>query len=127
MPKKAGDRVKTDRRDAMPLARLARSGDLPAVDVPKVEDAAMRDLTRAREDTLSDLKDAKCRLKAFWLRHDIRYTDRATWTPAPLRWLFEVVCPTPAQHIVLQAYVRAVTAHTECLQRLAWSNHTLVP
>ena len=98
MPTKAGDRVKTDRRDAVHLARLARSGDLTAVSVPKVEDAAMRDLTRAREDARSDLKDAKFRLKAFVLRHDIRYTGRATWNPAHLRWLSEVVCPTPAQH-----------------------------
>jgi transposase len=78
----------------------------------------MRDLTRAREDTLSDLKDAKFRLKAFLLRHDIRYTGRATWNPAHLRWLAEVVCPTPAQQIVFQEYVRAVTEHTERLQRL---------
>ena len=97
IPKKAGDRVKTDRRDAVQLARLARSGDLTAVYVPKVEDEAIRDLTRAREDTLSDLKDAKFRLKAFLLRHDIRYTGRANWNPPHLRWLSEVVCQTPAQ------------------------------
>jgi transposase len=65
IPKKPGDRVKTDRRDAMQLARLARSGDLTVVYVPQVEDEAIRDLTRAREDTLSNLQDAKCRLKAF--------------------------------------------------------------
>jgi transposase len=100
IPQKAGDRVKTDRRDAVPRARLGRSGDLPAVYVPTVEDAAIRDLTRAREDALSDLKDAKGRLKAFWLRHDIRYTGRATGNPAHLRWLSEVVCPPPAPHIV---------------------------
>jgi transposase len=118
IPKKAGDRVKTDRRDAVQLARLARSGDLTLVYVPKVEDEAIRDLTRAREDALSDLKDAKLRLKAFLLRHDIRYTGQATWNAAHLRWLSEVVCPTPAQQIVFQAYVRAVTEHTERLQRL---------
>jgi transposase len=83
MPKKAGDRVKTDRRDAVQLARLARSGDLTAVYVPTVDDEAMRDLTRAREDALSDCKDAKFRLKAFVLRHDIRYTGRASWNPGP--------------------------------------------
>jgi transposase len=118
IPKKAGDRVKTDRRDAVPLARLARAGDLTPVDVPTVEDEAIRDLTRAREETLSDLQDAKCRLNAFLLRHDLRDTGRATWNPAHLRWLAEVVCPTPAQHIVFQAYVRAVTEHTARLQRL---------
>jgi transposase len=65
IPKKAGDRVKTNRRDAIQLARLARSGDRTVVYVPKVEDEAIRDLTRAREDTRSALKDAKLRRKAF--------------------------------------------------------------
>jgi transposase len=123
IPKKPGDRVKTDRRDAIQLARLARSGDLTMVYVPKVEDEAIRDLTRAREDALSDLKDAKLRLKAFLLRHDIRYVGRANWGPAHLRWLSEVVCPTPAQQIVFQEYVRAVQEHTERLQRLEQALH----
>jgi transposase len=118
IPKKAGDRVKTDRRDAVQLARLMRSGDLTPVYVPAVEDEAIRDLSRAREDAIGDLKAAKFRLKAFLLRHDIRYTGRATWGPAHLRWLAEVVCATPAQQIVFQEYVRAVHEHTERLQRL---------
>jgi transposase len=118
IPKKAGDRVKTDRRDAVQLARLMRSGDLTPVYVPTVDDEAIRDLTRAREDTIHDLKAAKLRLKAFLLRHDIRYTGRATWSPAHLRWLSEVVCATPAQQIVFQEYVRAVHEHTERLHRL---------
>jgi transposase len=118
IPQKTGDRVKTDRRDAVQLARLMRSGDLTPVYVPTVEDEAMRDLTRAREDALRDLKSAKFRLKAFLLRQDIRYTGRATWGPAHLRWLSEVVCATPAQQIVFQEYVRAVNEHTERLQRL---------
>jgi transposase len=118
IPKKAGDRVKTNRRDAIQLARLMRSGDLTPVYVPQVEDEAIRDLRRAREDTIRDLKAAKFRLKAFLLRHDIRYTGQATWGPAHLRWLSEVVCATPAQQIVFQEYVRAVNDHTERLQRL---------
>jgi transposase len=126
IPKKAGDRVKTDRRDAVQLARLARSGDLTPVYVPTVENEAIRDLTRAREDTLSDLKAAKFRLKAFLLRHDIRYTGRATWGPAHLRWLSEVVCATPAQQLVFQEYVRAVNEHTERLQRLEQELHEQV-
>src|SRR5262247_4728049 len=117
IPKKAGDRVKTDRRDARQLARLMRSEDLTTVYVPQVEDEAIRDLSRAREDSIRDLKAAKYRLKAFLLRQDIRYTGRATWSPAPLRWLSEVVCPTPAQPSVFQEYVRAVTEHTERLER----------
>jgi transposase len=123
MPKKAGDRVNTDRRDAVQLARLMRSGDLTPVSVPTVEDEAIRDLTRAREDALRDLKSAKVRLKAFLLRQDIRYTGRATWGPAHLRWLSEVVCATPAQQIVCQEYVRAVNEPTERLQRLEQELH----
>jgi transposase len=123
IPNKPGDRVKTDRRDAVQLARLARSGDLTAVYVPTVEDEAIRDLTRAREDAISDLKDAQCRLKAFLRRPDIRSVGRATWGPAHLRWLSEVVCPTPAQPIVFQAYVRAVHEQTERRQRLEQERH----
>jgi transposase len=118
IPKKAGDRVKTDRRDALQLARLMRAGDLTPVYVPKVEEEAIRDLCRAREDVLRDLKAAKLRLKAFLLRHDIRYTGQATWNPAHLRWLSAVVCPPPAQQIVFQEYVRAVNEQTERRQRL---------
>ena len=58
---------------------------------------AIRDLVRAREDALRDEKAAKVRLKAFLLRQDIRYEGRATWGPAHLRWLAQVVCPTPAK------------------------------
>ena len=123
IPKKSGDRVKTDRRDAIQLARLMRSGDLTPVYGPAVHDEAIRDLSRARADPLHDLKTAQFRLKALLLRHDIRYTGRATWGPAHLRWLSEVVCPTPAQQIVFQEYVRAVTAHTDRLQRLDQARH----
>jgi transposase len=126
IPKKAGDRVITDRRDAVQLARLMRSGDLTRVYVPRVEDEAIRDLSRAREDTLRDLKAARFRLKAFSLQQDIRYTGRATWGSARLRWLSEVVCPTPAQQVVLQGYVRTVNEHTERLQRLEQELHEQV-
>jgi len=126
IPKKAGDRVKTDRRDAVQWARLMRSGDLTPVYVPNVEDEALRDLTRAREDAIGDLKAATFRLNAFWLRPEIRYTGQAPWGPAHLRGLSEVVCPTPAQQIVFQEYVRAVHEHTERLQRLEQELHDQV-
>jgi transposase len=100
--KKAGDRVKTDRRDAQQWARLMRADALTPVDVPTVEDAAIRDLCRAREDAIRDLKAAPSRLNAFWQRHDMRSTGRATWSPAHLRWLSAVVCPAPAQPMVSQ-------------------------
>jgi transposase len=103
MPKQAGERVKTDRRDAMPLARLMRSGDLTPVYVPAVAAAALRDLRRAREATLRDLQAAPRRLQAFLLRPAIRSTGRANWRPAPRRWLRAVVCPPPAPQSVWQA------------------------
>src|SRR2546422_4222771 len=63
IPRKAGDRVKTDRRDAMTLARLLRSGDLSSIYVPTVDDEAIRDLSRARDDAVRDRKRSKVRLK----------------------------------------------------------------
>jgi transposase len=126
IPRKARERVKTDRRDAMQLARLLRSGDLTPVYIPSIEGEAIRDVVRAREDVQKDLKAAKVRLKAFLLRHDIRYTGRANWTAAHLRWLANVVCPTPAQQIVFQEYGRAVSEQTDRLRRLEAELHALV-
>src|SRR5262249_36106851 len=94
------------------------SGDLSAIYVPSIEDEAIRDLSRAREDAVRDLKRSKVRLKAFLLRQDIRYEGRANWRPAHLRWLARVVCSTPAQQIVFQEYVHAVTEQTGRLERL---------
>ena len=126
IPRKPGDRVKTDRRDAVTLARLLRSGDLSSIYVPTVDDEAIRDLSRAREDAVRDLKRSKVRLKAFLLRQDIRYEGRANWNAAHLRWLARVVCPTAAQQIVFQEYVHTVTEQTERVQRLEVELHTAV-
>lgn len=73
IPKKPGDKVKTDKRDAVQLARLFRAGELTPVYVPNREDEAIRDLSRAREDTMLVQKSTSQRLKSFLLRHDIRY------------------------------------------------------
>lgn len=118
IPRAPGDRVKTDRRDAVQLARLARSGDLQAVYVPELGDEAMRDLCRAREATLQDLKSAKLRLKSFLLRHDVRYSGKATWGPAHLRWLAGLSFPLPAQQIVFQECLQTITEGSERLGRL---------
>jgi len=118
IPKKPGDKVKTDRRDAVELARLLRSGDLTAVHVPSVEDEAIRDLCRARDAARVTGKDAKLRLKAFLLRLGRHYVGRATWNDAHRRYLAEVVCPTPAQQIVFQESVRAIDEQIDRLQRL---------
>ena len=126
MPPRAGDRGTPDRRDALHLARLRRSGDLTPVSVPAVDEEASRDLRRAREETRRALKAATLRRKAFLLRHDIRSPGRAHWSRAPLRWLSEVGCPTPAQPIVLQAYVQSVTEQSERLGRLELELHEQV-
>lgn len=126
IPKKPGDRGQTDRRDARQFARLRRSGALPPVYVPPVEEAAIRDRCRAREEAIQDLQAAQFRLKAVWLRQDLRYTGQATWGPAPLRWRSAVVCVPPAQQIVFQDYGRAVNEPPERLQRLEQALHEQV-
>jgi transposase len=118
IPKKPGDRVKTDRRDAVELARLLRSGDLTGVYVPSVEDEAIRDVCRARDATRVTLKSAKLRLKSFLLRLGFNYVGRADWNEAHRRYLAQVVCPTPAQQIVFQEALRAVDEQVERLARL---------
>jgi len=100
IPHKAGARVKPARREAMPLARLLRAGDRTPVPVPAIDAAARRDRRRAREETLRARQAAQRRLQAGWLRHASRSPGRANWSPAHLRWLSEVVCPTPAQQII---------------------------
>ena len=127
IPRKPGDRVKTDRRDAVQLARLLRSGDLTPVHVPTTEDEAIRDLSRAREDAVIDLKSARLRLKAFLLRLGIRYVGRANWNDAHRRFLARIVCPTPAQQVVFQEYLRAVDEHAERLKRIEEQLAEFVP
>jgi transposase len=127
IPRKPGDRVKTDRRDAVQLARLLRSGDLDSVYVPTVEDEALRDLCRAREAAVVTLKAAKFRLKSFLLRLGLHYTGRANWNDAHLRYLSKVVCPTPAQQIVFQESLRAVDEQVERLKRIETELAALVP
>ena len=118
IPRKPGDKVKTDRRDAVTLARLLRSGDLTPVYVPSVEDEAIRDLCRARDAARVTMKDAKLRLKAFLLRQGLHYVGRADWNAAHKRYLAKVVCPTPAQQIVFQEALRAVDEQVERIARL---------
>lgn len=110
--------MKTDRRDAVELARLLRSGDLTSVYVPTIADEAVRDRCRARDAARLTLKDATYRLKSFLLRPGLHYVGRADWNDAHRRDLAKVVCPTPAQQIVFQEAVRAVDEQVDRLQRL---------
>lgn len=118
IPKRPGDKVKNDRRDAVEIARLLRSGDLTPVYVPRVEDEAIRDLCRARDAARVTLKAAKQRLKSFLLRQGLHYVGRADWNEAHRRYLSKVVCPTAAQQIVFQEFLHAVDEQVERLDRL---------
>ena len=95
LPRRPGDRIKCDRRDAMSLARLLRAGELTAVRVPDPDDEAMRDLVRAREDAKSVERRAKQRTAAFLLRHGHRYPGKTTWGRSYWRWLRERAMPHP--------------------------------
>jgi transposase len=108
IPKKAGDRVKTDRRDAVTLTRLYRADELTAVWVPDQEQEAIRDLTRIREDMKSMERHARQRLSGFLLRHDKRYAGKSKWTPGYFRWLETVRFKNSVQQIVFQEYVDMV-------------------
>ena len=118
IPKKPGERVKTDKRDAIKLVKLLKSEDLTPIYVPEPEDEAVRDLSRARETAMKDLKDAKYQLKALLLRNNINYSGTANWSLKHLRWLTELVLPHPAQQIVLQEYIQTINERINRLRRL---------
>jgi transposase len=107
IPRKAGERIKTDRRDAMMLAKLHSSGDLTAVWVPDKEQEAMRDLSRAREDMMQMQTKARQRLGAFLLRHGKVFEGKSRWTQAHWRWMETITFETAMQQIVLQEYIEA--------------------
>jgi transposase len=118
IPRAPGERVKTDRRDALKLARLARAGDLIAVRVPDSADEAVRDLVRAREDAVREQRNARHRLKALLLRNGIAYTGRSAWTGGHLRWLARVNLPQPAQQLAFQEYLHAISESAARIARL---------
>jgi len=127
IPKRSGDRVKTDRRDALSLARLYRAGELSPVYVPRADDEAMRDLVRGRGDAKSAEKKAKQRLGAFLLRHGRRYDGGVAWTRAHRQWLGDQSFAHPAQQIAFQEYVAAVEQCQERVKRLTEQIRALVP
>ena len=115
IPKRSGDRIKTDRRDSETLAKLHRAGELTSVYVPSLEDEALRDLVRAREDSVNALKRGKQQLGAFLLRHHIDSPVKSKWCKSYFRWLTGVIMQHPAQQITLQEYIDTVT---DCKQRV---------
>jgi transposase len=118
IPKKASDRVKTNRRDSDQLARLFRAGELTGIYVPDAADEAVRDLVRCREAARIEQLKARQRLKGFLLRHGFRYAGKSSWTEAHRRYLGTLAMPFTAQQIAFQEYIEAITVAGERLARL---------
>jgi len=117
VPRRPGDRVKTDRRDADQLARLYRAGELVGIHVPEPEDEAMRDLLRSRYQVVRAQHRARQQLKMFLLRHNFRYSGKSSWTPAHLRYLARIKMPFPAQQFALQELMNGITEAGARLER----------
>lgn len=118
IPRKPGDRVKTDRRDAIKLVRSLRAGDLSAVHVPTVEDEAFRDLARAWSAAREDLKQARQRVKSFLLTHGIHYLGRANWGPAHRRWLSTFSFDSAWQQLAFNEHRRTIEDRLAQCERL---------
>jgi transposase len=104
VPKAAGDKVKTDKRDARRLARLHRAGELTAIHVPTLEQEAVRDLCRARVDVVIERTRARHRLSKFLLRHSQIYRHGAQWTMAHEQWLRQLRFEDPALKLTFGHY-----------------------
>lgn len=118
IPRKPGDRVKTNRRDALTLAKLLRADELTAVWVPDEGHEAMRDLIRARGAAVETLRVHRQQVSAFMLKHGRVYPRKKGWTMRYLRWLQEQKFDHPAHQIALQEMVDAVRLSNERLDRL---------
>ena len=118
IPKKPGDKVKTDKRDAAKLALLFKAETLTTIYVPEAEDEAIRDLSRARETAMKDLKDAKFQLKGLFLRNNIKCAVKDNWSNQHLRWLTELILPHHSQQIVLQEMIQTITERIRRVARL---------
>jgi transposase len=115
-PRRGSDRIKTDRRDSVKLAGLARAGELSPIYIPDPLDEAMRDLVRAREDAIIVQRQVRYRLGALLLRNDIRYAGKTAWSEGHRRWISRLSLPEGPQRIAFEEYVSAVQ---ECTDRVA--------
>jgi transposase len=127
IPKRSGERIKTNRRDAVTLARLHRAGELTAVWVPDVVHEAVRDLVRAREAGADDLRRKRQQLLSFLLRHGRIYDGGGHWTLAHRRWLARQAFEHAAQQIVFQERVDAIEDAAQRLRRLDEQLAAIVP
>lgn len=127
IPKKPGNQVKTNRRDAIELAKLLRADELTAVWVPDRGHEAMRDLTRARETAMKDLRSKRQQVSAFLLRQGRSYPQKKTWTKAHMNWLASQKLEYPQQRIVFEEMMLAMRQAQERLARLEQSIRDVMP
>jgi transposase len=127
IPRKPGDRVKTNRRDAVQLARLLRAGELTAVWVPDEAHEAMRDLVRAREAAVQDLTRKRQAISSMLLRQGRAFPGKTAWGARHERWLQQQSFAHPAQQIVLQELVLAARHAKERLERIEAAMVELLP
>ncbi|MFH1570482.1 MAG: IS110 family transposase, partial [Gemmatimonadota bacterium] len=118
IPRRPGERIKTDRRDAVSLARLHRAGELVPVWVPDEEQEAVRDLVRCREDFKHAQRRMRQRLNAFLVRHGRVYPGLSRWTQAHFRWLEKQAFGHAVQQIAFEEYVHAVRHASDLVQAL---------
>ena len=127
MPTRPGERVKTDRRDAITLARLHRAGELTAVWVPDPAHEAMRDLIRARTHMVEQVRKARQQLQGFLLRQGRIYSGATSWTAAHRHWLATVRFDHDAHQIILQEYIDAMVDAEQRRDRLTQQIERLLP
>jgi transposase len=114
IPRRPGERIKTDRRDAVMLVRLDRAHELSPIHVPTSDEEAVRDLVRAREDVRKDLAAARNRLNNFLLRHGRVFRDGTHWTLKHKRWLASQTFERPAEKLAFEHYLAAVAHQDAC-------------
>jgi len=127
IPKKAGDRVKTNRRDALGLVKLLRAGELTAVWVPDTRHEAMRDLTRAREAAVEDLRGKRQQASSLLLRLGRHYPGKKTWSQAHMNWLASQKLDHAEQRIAFEEMLLAIRQAQERIARLEQTIGVAVP
>ncbi len=127
IPKKAGDHVKTNRRDAENLARLNRAGELTAVWVPDVRHEAMRDLSRARGAAVDDLKSKRQQISSLLLRLGLHYPGKKTWGKAHRNWLASIKLEQREQRFVFEEQRLAERQAQERIERIEAAIRAAVP
>jgi transposase len=127
IPRRPGERVKTNRRDALTLAKLHRAGELTPVWVPDPGHEAIRELVRAREAAMEDLRAKRQHLQSFLLRHGRVFTGRSAWSRAHTRWLCELRFEHPAQYLVMAEYRQAIADAEQRLERMSEQVANVVP